>query len=101
MQLSVVSVSYDQSVAAQLSLPPTPNNNQNHRYSISRSLVLTVDEKESLTKTFTAESFFSMIMQVALYNSMLWINILYYPNNKSSNPSVCADAFSQKLHHQF
>ena len=23
------------------------------------------------------------------------------PNNKFSNPSVCADAFSQKLHHQF
>ena len=31
VQLNVVSVSYDQSVAAQLSLPPTPNNNQNHR----------------------------------------------------------------------
>ena len=29
VQLNVVSVSYDQSAA--LSLPPTPNNNQNHR----------------------------------------------------------------------
>ena len=32
VQLTVVSVSYeDQSAAAPLSLPPTPNNNQNHR----------------------------------------------------------------------
>ena len=27
--------------------------------------------------------------------------LLGYPNNKSSNPCVSPDAFSQKLHHQF